>query len=289
MKRRLPPYNIPSVVKLKELISHNLDIIGFEQTELRAGRLEDFMELLAELLPERIPRDTLNASCEYLLGQVLTEDMLQELAWRLAGNLKRLRQGLLVLPWSGITEPEWMPVQVVQVDFDVTRRGHPGGLFTLQFLAGQACPSEIQVTWPRSYCHVLAPRMGFTKFARSKHPFRDVSEFNNLRFLVLVQPGEAEIKFEEIGVPGSAKAWNQRYIKMRARTLKGFKCPRKLPQDKPCFRCYFGQDRCGAAVRPATLIKLLCPQCDFVKYFDPEQPEVCIECYQVNIREEKKR
>lgn len=288
MTRRLPTYNIPGVLSLRERINGDARVLGYLYEDLTAAKFVEFTELLAELLPDRIPFDTLYGSCEYLLGDELNEDSLFELAWRLAGNVRRLRNGYLVLPWAGITVKEWMPVQVVQVDFDVTRRGEPGGQFMFQFLAGQACPETATTFWPKSYCHVLAPRLGFTKFARSKYPLRDVAEFTNLRMLVRVEAGLSDIRFEEVAVPGSMREWNHRYIRMRARTLKGFSCPRKLPAGKPCFRCYYGQDKCGAAVRPETLIKGLCPQCEFIRYFDPASTAtVCVGCNQQNRRQEK--
>lgn len=285
-KRRLPSYNITNVLRLREKIMGDLDIVGYMFTQPDRRDFNDFVKRVHSLMPDGIPIDTIKESADYLFGIELGEQEVDMLAWRLAGNVRRLRSGHPVLPWAGIPDREWMPVQVTQVSFAYTKRGKPAGLFDFVFLAGQAAGLTAERIWPKSYCHVLAPRMGFTKWASSRYPFEDTSEFTNLRMMVAVEPGQQEIAFEDVACPPSMVSWNHRYIRMRARTLEGFKCPRKLPQGKPCFRCYLGQDRCPAAVRPQTLEKMLCAQCDETKFHDPEYREVCLDCHHMNLRKE---
>ena len=288
MKRKLPTYHIAEILKRRDQI---LDIFSARELLDTAPDLDEFYDLveaIGEKLPDSIPGDTLVESCEFLMGEVITEGAADDLAWRLAGNVRRLSHGHPVLPWSGIANPEWMPVQVLRVDVAFTKYGKPGGEFTMQFLGGQACPESVVKFWPLSYCHMLAPRIGFTKYARSKYPFTDVSELTNLRMMVLVEAGEPEITFKDVAATSGTVTWNKRYIRMRARTLPGFKCPRKWPEEKPCYRCFWGEDACPAAVRPDTLVKQVCPQCNFTKYFDPTQMECCIGCHQKNLRNETK-
>ena len=48
-------------------------------------------------------------------GLELTAERAEEISWRLAGNLHRLRKGAPVMPWREQTVKEWVPVEVVNV------------------------------------------------------------------------------------------------------------------------------------------------------------------------------
>lgn len=291
-QNRRPSFNVPGVLALRNKLFDDEIIQEYKHTWLERPDFEDFVERLADLLAipaEGGPRDALRDSCEYLRGRELSAEAMHTLAWRLAGNARLLRKSHPVLPWAGIPEPAWMPVQIIDVDFDVSRKGKPGGRFRFKFLAGEACPEETEKFWSKSYCHVLAPRLGFPRRVRDGFPFRDVSELFNLRLLVQVTPGVAELDFEQVTVTSSLKNWNRNYLRMRERRLKGFRCPRGFASDvsKPCYRCPFGQDRCPAAVRPYTLTKLLCDQCSRAEFHDRRYPDVCIKCRQENLRKER--
>jgi hypothetical protein len=279
-KKRLPSWNLPAIFQLRDKLASCVDLLCLCDEEMSEEMYAELVAHVHHQLPPRITYETVEASCEPLLGEVLTEDGLYEFAWRLAGNLPRLRARHPVLPWSGIPKAEWMPMQVLEVEYEVTHFGKTAAKLHLQVLAGMACPMQVEKLWTTRYCHFVAPRLGFSRWATDRYPFQDTQELTGFRFCAEVVAGEHEVQFERVEIPSSCRVWNQRLVRLRARDLQGFKCPRKFHESKPCFKCSFGQDRCPAAVRPRTLVKQHCNDCGSLKFFDPEHQERCIRCDQ---------
>jgi hypothetical protein len=283
-KKRLPTWNLQEVFRLRDKLASCVDLVCLCDEVMEE---ENFAELVAQVhyhVP-RVTFEAIDASCEPLLGEVLTEDGLYELAWRLAGNVRRLRARHPVLPWAGIPKAEWMPVQILEVEYEVTHYGKSAALLHFQVLAGQACPLQFKKLWTLRYCHFAAPRLGFSRWATDRYPFQDSQELTGFRLYAEIESGEPELQFTKIEIPPSCREWNQKLIRLRARDLPGFKCPRKFHESKPCFKCSFGQDKCPAAVRPRTLVQQLCNDCGQNQFFDPVHTERCIRCDQKLKRE----
>lgn len=266
---------------MKKKIESSLDVINFSYTQPTGDDFDDFVKCIHEALPKGIPYDTLYESCLHVAGEEITDDCLSTLAWMLAGNLRRLRNGLIVQPWSGTHKPEWVPVQILSAKFDVSKWGKQGAHLEMKALAGRPCTQVFTKFWTTAFCHTFAARMGFSRFPSGPYPFQDVRELVNLRLYVEVQPNTPQISFDQIAIPPSLVAWNLRYIKRRARV--NWPCPKKKPDSLPCYRCAVGQDQCPVSLHPTTYFKESCSQCQRLAWFETVTDPVCVDCTTVNI------
>lgn len=289
MANKLPRYSIAAILKLKKKIEEDDGVRDFLFTQPVGEDFISFVAAVHETLPKSkdIPLDTVFDSCRHLAGDEMTPSQVATLAWRLAGNLRRLTNGLPVLPWDGCHVVEWVPAQIIKSDFDVNRWGNQGTTLKLRVLAGSPCAEWVTAFWSAKYCRAVARHFGFSRWADGKFPFRDVRELVNMRLFIRVEPDSAEIKFNEIAVTDGFQSWNRGYLRKRAR--EKFRCPKNFPKSLPCFRCAIGQDRCPAAVHPTTYFKLHCQRCDNVVWFEKETDECCVDCTSKNKLRDFKR
>lgn len=237
---------------------------------------DEFVGCVYRKLPKSIPFDSVYSSCLHLAGEELTAERLAKISWRLAGNIPKLKSGHAVTPWSGVDRPEWVPVQVLSADFDVSKRGKFGATLRMRVLAGSPCTEELSKFWTTAYCHTFAARMGFSRFPSGPHPFEDVRELVNLRFYIEIAPHTPKLEFEHLQVPGTSRNWNLKYIRRRSRV--GWSCPEKKPDSLPCFRCNVGQDRCPVSVHPSTYIRRECFECCKPAWFENQEALICVDC-----------
>ena len=288
MSRKL---SVSQVLRQKHQIEHDLDMLGWFGTAPTGADFENFVEEIRKRLPWNLSFEAVYSSLGYLAGQEITDKNFDAAVWRLLGNLERLKRYEPVYPWSSQDKPEWMPVQVLFIDRQVSHRGDPGGDFGLQILAGSACPMVIRKFWTRKFVSVLSRRLGFSKPWHA-YPFRDVLELTNLRFQILVTP-ELSSKgpgFEEVQVSNPQVTWNRRYLRLRHRQAGHFDCPRGYPISQPCWSCHVGLDKCPAAVHAKTFVQKICPYCnDEEAWFDPSHAErkMCIDCYHQKLLKRK--
>lgn len=285
---RLPSYNIPGIIAMRDRIAGDVGMIGYIGTQPSGADFDSFVRDVHRQLPPRISYDVVYDSCQYLLEQELTDTRLKQLFWRLAGNIRRLRSGHAALPWAGQAVREWVPVQVVAGEYGVTSRGKRGATLTMRVLAGQACPEPLTVFWTTAYCRMFAPRLGFSKWASEAYPLRDAMELVNLRYFVEVLDGTVELAFEHVAVPPSCRDWNRQWIKMRARAPGVFVCPQGYEEDVFCYQCPVGKEGCSAAVHPHTYVHEDCPCCGRVRFTDPADKAMCVDCRNYLLTHEKK-
>lgn len=278
----LPRYNIANVFKLRKKILEDLDVIGFLDATPAGMDFDEFVGLLHRLLPKRIPRETIYDSCMALVGEKLTKQVLDDLAWRLAGNVRRLRNGHPVLPWDGQMDLEWVPVQVLEVGIAASRRGKVGGSFLLKVLAGQSCPNEFHTFWTKKFCHTFARNLGFSRWNSGPHPLDDVRQMVNFRFYASIVPETSVLKLEQITESSSFRDWNANYLQRRKRTTGKFDCPRDFHLELRCHHCFVGQDECAVSLHPTTYFKWDCPECCQEKWFEDERDTICVDCKIVN-------
>lgn len=278
---KMPRYSIANILKLKRKIEDDNDVRNFVYTQPTGKSFGHFVDAVHATLPGEVPYDTVYDSCMHMSGDEITDSQLSKLAWRLSGNLRRLRNGLPVLPWDGCPRLEWVPVQIVTAEFDVNRWGRQGTRPRMRVLAGTPCSEWATTFWSTAYCHTFANLMGFSRWPSGKYSFSDVREFVNLRLYIQVEPNSAEIKFEHIAIPDGCKQWNLKYIRKRSRIT--FRCPENKPDTLPCFRCPVGQDKCPASVHQTTYFRFNCLRCDRVSWFEKTTDEFCVDCRTKNL------
>ena len=196
-----------------------------------------------------------------------------EFAWRLAGNLDNLLNGIPVVPWSRQLTDEWMPVQILRLDL-TNRRGKSGFLTRFRVLAGSYCPGIFEQFLTRASCAVIARAIGFSR----SRPYMHGSHLTNLRLAVFIEAARSseQLYFKEIACPAAMKAHNIELIDIRVRNK-----PCLFNYDHMCESCAEGYITCPAAVFQQPLSLEHCPKCDSVRAFDlSRSAEMCFNCWQ---------
>jgi hypothetical protein len=279
-----PVFNIPAVFELRTRLMD--DVLHFRTgTVLAGGAVDDLVESLHQAMSGHgtvVERLTLHHSVRYLVGRELSRRNLTELAWRLAGNTKRLKGGLPVTPWSSQPEKEWVPIQVSANRYAIKKRPHEkhgrsGRTMRFRILAGTSCPMEITQWWSNEKLDVVAYAIGFKRKAPMHKA--DQSELMSLRFLGLIEPSLSprEPGFFHVSCPPSLMTYNRDLIKKRRRIK--FSCPEGY--EHQCHQCPLGVRSCEAATHAADYEEKLCPACGKNWWFDTDTGFVndnCLHC-----------
>lgn len=263
----IPSLSVTRVFRIREKIRLSSGVIGLLGESLSVGNLTDLFDAIKPHLPG-VDSQVLWTSLLPFQGEVLDEKLAMTLAWRLAGNIHRLSENLLLRPWTAQQEDEWMAFQVLEVQpGERTRRGgstETAAWLELKTLAGSHCTRTSNHWWTLPYCRFVAARLGFDRSRRPKYPYVDLRQLAGLRFwgYVEARPFEPVIRISQIEVPASLRTDNRRLIKSRARDGSvDFTCPEGYPSSSPCHTCPAGIDRCPVAVHRRTYLFAPCRNC----------------------------
>ena len=192
----------------------------------------------------------------------LDREKIEEISWRLAGNLNRLRQGIPVTEWKGQVAHEWCLVRITgAANSGLSEKGNPTFAFGYFVESGSPAGHKFRV--------ILARRRMYGMF-RSLGLSRDYIEHcvpealtNTRSYFLLKQRDQDD---EDLGEPYIERINTAQAMKKHNRSLfrrrMGKECPYGL---KPvtylnCFRCprgyensRFGDDYCEHAVRRKAL------------------------------------
>ena len=207
-----------------------------------------------------LPMSAVRQSLRHFMGKQITEADARSLAWRIAGNLHRLRKDRPLPPWV-IDETEWCAVQIQAVRPDRRKRGagvEPGHRCLLTIIDGAASGKRATVFLSHKFQRAVALRFGFKGHRDPSMRLVDGMEFYNMRFMgILRENSDLSVSVVKVAVPPSMLKYNRGIISKRAR--KGFTCPRRFSH--ACRACPIGETECEAAVRPATCEKGACVKC----------------------------
>ena len=291
----LPKYNINRILKLKAKLSKaiELEYHGFTHT---AEAFDVFVNHVSSLLPG-VRRDVVYESMRVYAGIPLLDKQLKDLAWRLAGNLGRLKEGKPVYPWSTLPEDEWVPVQVRSVHKyryrwknDAKNFGRHGAAYKLLVLGGYPAGHEFEKEMSDGTTFFHRVDLGMDKYGndptdiyhepKERYPLVDVTELTSMRFMVWLTGKLCipEFNFDTLQCPASMRKWNRDLTKRRNR--KNFNCPfgYQLPEH-PCYKCAKGYSTCPVACHPVNYVKMHCTKCGKERYCDPARPgQVCVPC-----------
>jgi hypothetical protein len=279
----LPPMPVFDIRRVEALRGRLIDEAGFAflEDELTGDAYQRFVDAVAKVMPSTVSRDILFDSCRSILGRRLTLQRMATLAWRLAGNVPRLRKMIPVHPWTQQTSDEWIPVHVEAGVYAKSYRGELACDFAFRAMAGTVAPKLFRQQLTKKHCSMFATRLGFTTRRapqKRRRPFVDSMQFVGLRFCVLIEMSRSHDRptFFHMAVPPKFKEWNTELLEMRYR--HGWDCPKGYHH--ACHNCVIGQDQCPAATHQLTHVLQFCSQCqrDEVR-FDPERStELCVAC-----------
>jgi hypothetical protein len=245
--------------------------------------------LEAALRKAKVPRGVATKSCVLLAGRELSRPLLAEFAWKVAGNLDRLRRGEPLGPPGPPPAPEWAPFQVVAALPGRNRRGDLGAEFAVRALAGRYCPGRSTVFWRRPAYTFLSRSLGFSR-GGGPRPFTHPMQLVGLRFFGLLEPersGDAP-GFRQVQAGAAMLEHNRAVLARRFRPPDGADCPFGFDGAAytPCHRCGLGyrgqdgEDACLAACRAQPLEARPCPACGQAEAaFDLDASDrLCLKC-----------
>lgn len=255
----------------------NPRVLSYLGTAPRAEEFDGLVDAFQSVLPTSVRREALYDSLTHLAGRELTLDALRDTIWRLAGNVRRLRSGQAVTPWSRQPLDEIVPAQIVRYAPERNQYARVGGRYHFRVLAGTSCPMVISTFWTQTQCRMVARRVGFTS-AKKKFPFQHPAQLFGMRMYLHIE-AELSVKqptFAGIDVGSSMADWNRTLLKQRLRI--DFTCPHDFTH--PCHNCPVGVDECDAAVHLRTYTHKTCARCNASSLFDPEYPKsrLCVNC-----------
>lgn len=230
-------------------------------------------DIMAEL-PETAVRTAVFDSIRALAGTILTSPAAGQLAWRLAGNVDRLIDGIPVLPWTRQIADELVPVCVENVR-PYFRKNNSGQLLECRALAGTPCPMSFTQFLSDGNCRAISRALGFSA-PWGHYPYSTAVQFVNLLFFAHVEAarsGETPY-FSKVSASGSMVKANRQLLEVRCRAVP---CPQGY--DHPCANCPVGHDVCEYGVHAQTYEPRYCENCKIDGFFDPADNGImCVRC-----------
>lgn len=290
-------YKISEILKVQQQLSGPawLDYYGIK---LQGEDFEDFARCAHAEMP-RVPFAAVYASLQAFAGQELTPKMGDEAAWRLAGNLPRLKKGTPVYPWKGQIEAESVPMVIERVNLATrilkrdSKEEHVRGAWVTFFILG-GLPAGRRVTrfWSWKYAKSVKSLIGFSKWDRSLYtddrtrlrtnfPLVDMRQLVQMRIFAGIEadldPAGPKLIGDEVRATPSMIEHNHVLFRRRLRQ-DGFECP--MAWDRECYRCPKGYETCPAACHRLDFVGRTCPACQEANQpFDPESPlTICVNC-----------
>jgi hypothetical protein len=242
--------------------------------KISGDTVNDVCNDILAYLPVTVSRSALFESIRVLAGTRLSRQEAKTLAWRLAGNIDKLVDGIPVLPWTQQIEDEIVPVCVENVR-PMYKRKRAGFLFACRALAGSPCPTLFTEFVSARSCAAISRTLGFSA-PFGPYPYSSAFQFVNLLFNAHIEASRSHTMPSFITVTASAgmiKA-NREKIEVRCRAKP---CPEAF--EHPCTGCWVGYDQCDFAVHPRTYEVRICPSCHAEGYFDPADFGLeCLNC-----------
>ena len=230
-------------------------------------------DILAEL-PETAARTAVFDSVRALAGTILTLPAAKQLAWRLAGNVDKLIDGLPVLPWTRQIADESVPVCVEHVQ-PYFRKNNSGQLLHCRAIAGTPCPMSFTQFLSDGNCRAISRSLGFSA-PWGQYPYSSPAQFVNLLFFAHIEAARSGEKpyFSKVSASGSMVKANRQLLEVRCRAVP---CPQGY--DHSCANCPVGHDVCDYAVHPRTYEPRYCNNCNINSFFDPgDNSLMCVRC-----------
>ncbi len=275
---RLPSFNLAEIFRRRERLRTRV-LDQYVGTTVDGDALDRLTAALRTALPSGATGDAVFESVRYLAGKELTANEALRLAWRLAGNMPRLREGQAVGPWSAQPVNEWVPLQVLRAVPGRNSRDHRGTELSLRVLAGSPCPMRINAFWKRKAIRFVAYRVGFSRWRDGTYPFQKAQQLVGLRFMGLIEAERSRTRpeFHELECPQSYVNWNRNEV-LRLRLRVDQNCPNGWVH--ACHNCVVGYDECVAGTHKENYEVGTCNQCGHVGvFFDPEDHSLhCINC-----------
>jgi hypothetical protein len=271
-------YNLQNVFRLRNRLMEEV-CSDYHCCTLEGPDFQSFVEhLWSNYLPAGASLEAVFESLRGVAGVELSQSLIEETMWRLAGNLSSLKQGRSVHKWTSQAAEEWVPAQIVRASPGLNHKRQPGYFFTFRVLAGTPCPMLIHKHWTRSVCAVAAKHTGHSK-RNGKYPYRHPLQLVGLRLYCLVTPKlsrNGQPGFFKTECPPSCIRYNREILTTRLGE-RPLSCPRKYIHE--CHKCTVGYIECVGGTHRENYVKSFCSHCGQISVFDSEDhSDKCVPC-----------
>jgi hypothetical protein len=293
MAQRQPVYDLHRVLSLRDKLCEDL-VFQFSQETGSVALLPHVVAVLRKHLPTSISERAVKDSLVDTIGKPLDRPFLRQLAWRIAGNLPRLRKGKAATPWLCQRQEEKSPAVILHVEKLTremgrgdSRQKETGGMVTFEVQAGTQAGLRLRKWWTTRFVARHRQVFGFARFSRrpDRCPpgkpflgFEDVRQLGQLRVQLRFTADSCKdgLDFDGFACPASALEYNRQLLTLRTRSTDP--CP--VGYQHACHVCSVGLDRCRASCHPLSYQRRACQECQKPDaYFDPAlRRSTCVEC-----------
>jgi len=269
--------DLKRIIQCRSRIEQQETLLGLLDDRLDGAYFEECVLGFVDALPKGLSRRAIRSSLFPLLGEIFTYEKLREYAWRLAGNIPRLKAGLVVLAWVSQASKEWVPVQFIDGRPAVDAKGRRGYFYRVRILAGSPALMRIWRFLPKATLLYFAPQFGFSRFGPGV--LTNLTEIVGLQCVVELDPKYSRGRpgFFNMSVPASMRARNRNLLRQRLHLPDVFPCPNGYVY--PCFDCHVGYRDCPCGVHPRNFEVGDCAECGKRGWFDPARVEpFCVSC-----------
>jgi hypothetical protein len=274
---RATAYNFKQIEALQKKIVTSPEMWPHYNAVLTGESFADLVGTVGRLLEGSVAPRVLEESCITLLGKELTRRRLNAFALRIAANIKRLRQGDVILPWTRQADEEWAPLEVMRCWPGRNRKGDAGSYFQFLVLAGTPVGFSLVRFWTQRQYSYIGFELGFS--GRKKRPLLHPAYMVRLRFSALFEPRLSTERpgFHKVRLPPGLARYNEPLMVDRFFREPGCK-PRGYAH--ACHVCWLGFGSCPLAVHPLDYEQHICDHCGDPKaWHDPAEPmDMCVSC-----------
>lgn len=170
--------------------------------KISGAAVNDICNDILPCLPATVSHSALFESIRVLAGIRLSRQEAKTLAWRLAGNIDKLVDGVPVLPWTQQMEDEIVPVCVENIR-PMYKRKKSGFLFACRAVAGSPCPMLFTEFVSARSCAAISRTLGFSA-PFGPYPYSSALQFVNLLFNAHIEAGRSHTMPSFITVTASS-------------------------------------------------------------------------------------
>jgi hypothetical protein len=212
-KKDLPPIPRWDIVAIERNVSTLFKVI----IEKSPGSVidEDKREVIAEIVSTHFALEDPLAQLAVLetlipyTGKMLEQRVVHQMARQICVNIDDISKGIPVQRLTGIADPQWVPMEIVEYAIKKDGKTTLLTLF-LQILAGKYCGFRVERVFPINYTYVMSRELGYSWKRRYDSP-RDLI---GLRFAAWVETSTiTDIQFEHYWLTTSMKTHNMNLIK----------------------------------------------------------------------------
>lgn len=276
----MPQMSLQAVIKLRSELLRTCSF--YQYSRLDADLYQNLCRTLARQL--KTDESVMQESLLYLQGRLHNRPVFEQLAHRLAANVKRLQAGHPVYPWILQKRKEWVVAQILGAIPRLSSTMEPGAMLTIKLMTGTAAGITIKKWFSLRGCRGLARRAHFPKpksdksWDRPKILYRIPDDLVTLRLEVALEAeySKEEPGFRETRLDKASGSWNREQLRARYRVDR--ECPRGYSGAVFCHNCTATVKQCRAAVRLEPLVELSCIKCHKKDLGYSVKQSTCVGC-----------